>query len=208
MSRLQAVRERQSPPLTVLPERIDGEGIVLRRWLETDADAIAQAVTESLEHLRPWMAWASEEPQTIEQRRALIARWEREWAEGGDAVYGIFVEGAVAGGCGLHRRRGPRTLEIGYWIHRDFTRRGIATAVSRMLTAAAFAVPEIEHVEIHHDKANVASAGVPRRLGFTLVEEQPDERVAPAEIGVDCTWRIHREQWEDVAGFACTGPDT
>jgi hypothetical protein len=34
-----------------------------------------------------------------------------------------------------------------------------------MLTNAAFTVPEITQVEIHHDKANVASAGVPRSLG-------------------------------------------
>jgi RimJ/RimL family protein N-acetyltransferase len=58
-------------------------------------------------------------------------------------------------------------LEIGYWIHAGFLRRGLATRVSCLLTDAAFTVAGIERVEIHHDKANVASAGVPRRLGFT-----------------------------------------
>jgi RimJ/RimL family protein N-acetyltransferase len=50
-------------------------------------------------------------------------------------------------------------------------------------------------VEIHHDKANVASAGVPRRLGYTYVSEQPDEPTAPGEIGIDCTWRVTRSDW-------------
>jgi len=45
----------------------------------------------------------------------------------------------------------------------------------RLLTDAAFQIPGIERVEIHHDKANVASSGVPRKLGFELVEEVPDE---------------------------------
>ena len=29
------------------------------------------AVTESIEHLRPWMPWIADEPVTVEQRRAL-----------------------------------------------------------------------------------------------------------------------------------------
>jgi ribosomal-protein-serine acetyltransferase len=176
----------------VLPERIDVTGLVLRRWTVADAAAQQQAVAENIEHLRPWMPWMAEEPQPLESRRELIARWDREWAEGGDSVLGVFLDGAVAGSCGLHRRAGPETLEIGYWIHRSFLRRGLATRVATMLTEAALSVPGIEAVEIHHDKANEISARVPRRLGYRLVEERPVAPRAPAEIGVKCVWRIER----------------
>lgn len=150
---------------------------------------------ESAEHLRPWMGFMAQEPPTLEQRRDRIAKWGREWSQGGDVLLGVFRGPAVAGSCGLHRRRGPSGLEIGYWIHRRFLRQGLATRAVRLLTDAALSMPPVDHVEIHHDKANVASSGVPRRLGYRFVGEQPDETHAPAEIGVDCAWRIDRGDW-------------
>jgi ribosomal-protein-serine acetyltransferase len=179
-----------------LPERIEGEGLVLRRWLASDALRLHKAVAESAEHLRPWMGWMVEEPQPVDQRREMLLRWEQEWSAGGDARYAIDVGGAVAGSCGLHRRLGPDVLEIGYWIHASLVRRGVATKVAALLTDAAFTVSGIRRVEIHHDKANVASAGVPRRLGYEFVGEQADEAAAPADTGVECVWRMGRSQWE------------
>lgn len=126
----------------------------------------------------------------------MIDRWASEWAAGGDCLYGIFVDGAAAGSCGLHRRLGDDGLEIGYWLRTGFTGRGIATRAARLLTSAAFTVEQIELVEIHHDKANLRSAGVPRRLGFALIGEFEDEVQAPRESGVECRWRMTRERWE------------
>lgn len=168
---------------------------MLRRWRPDDAEPLVQAVTESVEHLRPWMPWISDEPLDVRRRRALIERWNDEWAAG-DAVYqGVFKQGRIAGGCGLHRRIGPGGLEIGYWIHPAFTRRGLATASARLLTDAAFTVPGIERVEIHHDRANEASAGVPRKLGFTFEREVEDEVSAPGEVGVEWIWRMDAGSW-------------
>ncbi len=59
-------------------------------------------------------------------------------------------------------------LEIGYWIHPAFIGRGLATAAARLVTEAAFSVPGIDRVEIHHDRANEISGAIPRKLGFTL----------------------------------------
>jgi ribosomal-protein-serine acetyltransferase len=179
-----------------LPERIDGEGLLLRRWHVDDAEHLHEAVSESAEHLRPWMTWIADEPQSLERRRAMLARWEAEWAAGGDALYAVLVGGVIVGSCGLHRRLGHDGLELGYWIHPTFTRRGLATKVAALLSDTVFSVPGIELVEIHHDKGNVASSGVPRRLGYEFVGEQADEATAPADTGVECVWRMGRSQWE------------
>jgi RimJ/RimL family protein N-acetyltransferase len=176
-----------------LPERIEGpDGLVLRRWVPDDAEMLGRAVAESAEHLRPWMAWIAEEPVPLERRRERIAEWDEEWSRGGDVVLGVFVDGQVAGGCGLHHRIGPGGLEIGYWIHVTFLGRGLATRVARMLTEAAFNVPGITRVEIHHDKANRASAGVPRKLGFEWLGESRDEPEAPSDLGVEWRWRMEK----------------
>jgi hypothetical protein len=57
-----------------LPERIEGDGLVLRRWREEDAGLLHEAVVDSVEHLRPWMPWIADEPMSVEQRRNLIQR--------------------------------------------------------------------------------------------------------------------------------------
>jgi ribosomal-protein-serine acetyltransferase len=189
-----------------LPERIDGPGgVMLRRWAVADAEVLAVAVAESLEHLRPWMDWTAQEPMTIERRRKLIAGWEREWSDGGDVTLGLFHGDQVVGGSGLHRRLGPDGLEIGYWVHPAFVRRGLATTASGLLTGAALSLPGITHVEIHHDKANLASAGVPRKLVFRLVDEGPRQPTAPADVGIECRWRMDRDEW---ARRAEAGPAT
>ena len=195
-TRLWGYRVGVDRAIDLLPQRIHGDGVLLRRWRIADAQSLARAVTESEEHLRPWMGWMAGEPQTLEQRRVMLAEREAEWRAGGDVMLGIFVAGAVAGSCGLHRRLGPSALEIGYWVHPSYTRRGLATTAARLLTEAALSLPGITHVEIHTDKANTASAGVPRRLGYRLVTERPDGRHAAAEAGVESVWRMERKVWE------------
>ncbi len=183
-------------PRARLPERLQGpDGLLLRRWLPADAEILAAAVSESLEHLRPWMPWIAQEPMPPAQRRAWLAERERDWADGGDAHLGVFLDGRPAGGIGLHRRIAPDGLEIGYWIHCAHTRRGLATSAVRLLTEAALSVPGVTHAEIHHDRANIASRGVPRALGYELVAEVPAEVQAPAESGIHCIWRIDRQGW-------------
>jgi ribosomal-protein-serine acetyltransferase len=169
--------------------------LALRRWIAADAQVLSAAVEENLDHLRPWMPWILSEPLSPSDRLALINQWEEEWERGGDVVIGAFLDGVVVGSSGLHRRRGPGVLEIGYWVHADYTRKGIATEIALSLTTAAFTVPHIDRVEIHHDKANVASAGVPRGLGFTFIDETQDSVTSPGEVGVDCRWMITKEEW-------------
>jgi ribosomal-protein-serine acetyltransferase len=184
-----------------LPEHIVGpDALILRRWAPDDAAQLAEAVADSVEHLRPWLPWVAHEPLSVAERRALIHSWEQEWLAGGDVVLGVFVDGAVAGGCGLHRRIGPGGLEIGYWTARRFLRQGIATTAAGLLTDAAFSDPAITRVEIHHDQANQASAGVPCKLRFRLARKVVDEIQAPGESGVSCEWQITREKWPALQG--------
>jgi ribosomal-protein-serine acetyltransferase len=186
-----------------LPRHIVGpDGLIVRAWARDDAGQLGEAVTDSVEHLRPWMPWVAHEPLSVTERQALIDSWHQEWLAGGDVVMGVFVDGAVAGGCGLHRRIGPSGLEIGYWTSRRFLRQGIATTAAGLLADAAFADPAITRVEIHHDQANRASAGVPRKLGFCLARERVDEIQAPGESGISCDWQITREKWHALSGRA------
>jgi RimJ/RimL family protein N-acetyltransferase len=170
--------------------------VELRHWRVEDAEAQARAIGESLEHLRPWMPWIAGEPKSREERVAMIRGWEAERRARTGEYFAVWLDGAVVGSCGLHRRIGPAGLEIGYWIHPAHVRRGLATEVARQLCELAFAEPEIEYVEIHHDRANVASGGVPAKLGFELVGDTPRAPEAPGEEGVERVWRLTRAAHE------------
>jgi RimJ/RimL family protein N-acetyltransferase len=168
--------------------------LIVRRYHAADAPALHEAILASVEHLRPWMPWAAEEPHTLQDRIALIERWSEGWVTQTDFSYGVFLDDAVIGGCGLHPRIGPGGLEIGYWVHVDHTGRGVATAAAGALVSAAFRLADIDRLEIHHDRANLASGRVPAKLGFTLVREVPDEILAPGETGVSREWRLGRDE--------------
>jgi RimJ/RimL family protein N-acetyltransferase len=179
------------------PERIDLPGYVLRRMTVEDAPAVSTAATESLEHLRPWMPWATAEGVSLQAQRERMAGRAWWWMPDSDYGYGIFLDdGRLVGAVGLHRRVGPGALEIGYWVHVDHVRRGIATASARAATDAGFTLRGVHRLEIHCDAANIASAAVPARLGYRLASSQNHPPEAPGEEGRRLIWVIHEREWK------------
>lgn len=180
-----------------LPSEIRTPRLLVRRWRLEDAAALHDAVVASTDHLRPWLPWIADEPLTVADRRQLIEGWVRKADAGGDTHYGVWEDGEVVAGAGLHRRVGPGGLEIGYWVHVDHAGRGIATEAAGALTDAAFGLHEIDHVEIHHDVANPGSGRVPEKLGYPRVVEVAvvDDVAAPAETGRRLIWRVGRDEW-------------
>ena len=162
----------------------------LRRYREDDLDALVRAVSESEDHLGPWLPWVA--GHSRESEAEFLARATQDWDAGTVFNYAIIADGALAGGCALISRIGPGGLEIGYWVHRDWTRRGLATAASAALVEAAFRLPGVDRIEIVHDELNVASAGVPRKLGFTKVGRRPLDPPPPAGTGTGVVWRLVR----------------
>ena len=173
-------------------------GVVTRRFRITDAAQLNASVNESREHLRPFMPWASLPPLTVEERVAQIEEWN---ALVDDFMLGIFDgDDRVLGGTGYHDRIGIGGIDLGYWVHVDFLRRGIATEVARALTNVAFDFnPTMERVEIHHDRNNVTSGLVAARLGFIKVGQRERPPEAPGECEVLTIWRVVRSAWP-VAG--------
>jgi RimJ/RimL family protein N-acetyltransferase len=150
--------------------RIVTPQLIIRCYNPSDAQLLQTSVTESLEHLLPWMPWAADEPKPLETRVEHLRQFRSKFDTGQDFVYGIFnpQETRLMGGTGLHTRIGGEALEIGYWIHKDFINHGYATETSAALTKVAFEVSKVNRVEIHCAIENVRSAAVPRKLGYTL----------------------------------------
>lgn len=180
----------------VVPDEVLTRGPVrLRRVRSGDLAAVHRVVTESLTHLRPWMPWAAGDYDRAAAAEFLAAA-ERGWATGAAYNYAITVADALVGVCGLEHRAAaePDRLDIGYWLHPAHTGRGLATMAAAALVDQGLTLPGIGRLQVWHDLANVASAGVPRRLGFTEIgrRARPRDPVTPGEVGIDVGWQLAR----------------
>jgi len=193
-------------PSATPPERLAAGPLVLRRVEAGDAAVVAAAVGASLEHLRPWMAWATPEAADTRTQLLRVAEADELWETGAGFIYVMIADdsgsarppgpadrrgdpdGEFVGTIGMHRRAADDAVEIGYWIASAKTRRGYATAAARALTPVALELSGTRLVEIHCDVANTASAAIPRKLGYRLDRVEAHEREAPGERGRRMIW--------------------
>lgn len=178
-------------------ELVVHDGLELRRWTVDDVEVLDRLVLANLDHLRGFMSWTADEPLERTARRAILQSWDDGWQAGTDVAYAIFEGDELVGGCGLHRRIGPGGVEVGYWVDHRHLGRGIARRATAAAVDVAFAVDDVDRVEVHHDLANVFSRYVPERLGFELAGESTQQRALAAdESGVELIWRMTRERWK------------
>jgi RimJ/RimL family protein N-acetyltransferase len=156
--------ETRTPPYRVVTERL-----VMRCWEPADAPLLKEAVDASLDHLRPWMPWADDEPQTIPEKVELLRSFRGQFDLDQDYVYALFDadETRIVGGSGLHLRVGEGAFEIGYWIRASHVGQGLATEATAALTRVAFDLCGVDRVELRVEPRNLLSARIPERLGYT-----------------------------------------
>jgi RimJ/RimL family protein N-acetyltransferase len=160
------------------PPTIRTQRLVLRPWTAEDAPRMKAAIDDNLDHLRPWMPWALNEPSPLEAITARIAMFAEEFASGVNGIYAMFSRDGteVIGGTGLHPRI-ESGLEIGYWVARAHVGNGYATEAATALTRVALAMPDVHEVQIRCDPSNHASAAIPRKLGYRHVRTFEDPAI-------------------------------
>jgi RimJ/RimL family protein N-acetyltransferase len=183
--------------MSLLPDKVTNSHLELRRWSLDHLDAVLAAVDVSFNELHTWLIWAATKPTRLEMHNKIsddvvLFDSDERWQ------FFIFEcsTDELVGSAGLHRRGKRDELEIGYWIRSDRTRRGYATEAAALLTSAAFnANPALRWVNITMDAMNHASAGVPKKLGFTRQGEQERDVVAPGHSGRGAKWSMERRDW-------------
>jgi len=158
---------------------------------------MVESMAASLDHLRASMLWGQYEPMSLEAKTEQLRKFRGMFDSGQDFIYAAFDrdEQHVIGGSGLHPRVYEGGVEIGYWIDARHLRRGYATEITAALTRAAFEHENVDRVEIHVDTRNVASAGVPQKLGFRHVATLPRSVRSPGGVGDRMIWMMLREDF-------------
>jgi len=157
---------------TLLPlfDELQGERVVLRPYRESDAQALMEAVSESRDHIRPWLPFADAH-QRVEESRDWIIHQQAQILLREDMNFSLWdKEGKhFVGGIGLHPHNWKmRSFEIGYWLRVSATGHGYVTEAVRLLTTYLFTHLAANRVMIHCDARNTQSAAVAQRLGFVL----------------------------------------
>lgn len=167
----------------------DGDDLSLRRWRAGEAPVVHRVVSDSIEHLAPWMSWVANgytEQEAVRFVESSRAKWDK--AESFDYAISLPEAGPI-GCCSLMNRIGGEGLEIGYWLSESYCGYGYMTRAAAALVHEAFRMGA-GWVEIVHDSANVRSGAVPRRLGFTVVEQRPAPQPwTSGQEGTRIVWR-------------------
>ena len=150
--------------------RIETERLVIRCYEPGDAPKLHEAITRSLDHLRPWLPWVQQEPKGPEARVNLIRLFRGQFDLGIDYAFGIFdkTEKDIIGSTGLHTRIGKNAREIGYWIDINHIGKGYATEAVSALVKTGFAIEGLSRIEIRCAPDNIRSQHVPEKLGFRM----------------------------------------
>lgn len=144
-----------------------GDGVALRRFRTTDADAVFELVKKNEKHLH-FMHWITPD-YSPQMAREFIETSAAAEARGDSLVFGIFCGCKLIGViCFVHFDRTARKTELGYWIDAGEEGKGIISAAARSLIDWAFNAENMNRVEIRCSTENFRSAAVPKRLGFSL----------------------------------------
>jgi RimJ/RimL family protein N-acetyltransferase len=155
---------------------LHGQGVVLRRWRDSDADAVVEACTDPV--TRHWLG-SLPDPYTKETALGYIADREEYQATARGIHWAAAVDDhAPAVGSFSLMAQGDAPIrhsaEVGYWMAPSARGRGIATEAVRLMVRHAFIAPEdgglgLRRLVLAHASGNAASQSVAVRNGFLPV---------------------------------------
>jgi len=159
-----------NPILKDFPEEFSTERLVIRMPKPRDGKVVYEAITASINELKPWLPFAqkehSEQEVELNIREAYISFLRRE-----DLRLHVFLKetGEFIASSGLHRVDWdiPK-FEIGYWIDSRFSGKGYMTEAVKGISDFAFQELHAKRLEIRCDTKNTKSRAIPEKLGFTL----------------------------------------
>lgn len=160
----------------------------LRLMERHHADLLADLTQINYEHIAPWLSWV-ERTRTADDAYRFIERALRRYGDENGFLAGVWYKNRLVGGVDYHEWDFRHlTTEIGYWLARHATGRGI---ISRCVAALVdYAVDELglNRIVINAASENHKSRAIPQRLGFT---HEATQRQAQYHRGRYLDWELY-----------------
>lgn len=145
-----------------------GPAAELRLLEERHTDEVFALVDKDRKHLRPWLPWVDRSTEPAITRSFILNSLE-QFAHNDILTSGIWYEGRFAGVVGtVPINWADLSVEIGYWIGKEFEGRGLVTQGTRALIRHAFEEWKLNRIVIRCATGNIRSQAIPKRLGFEL----------------------------------------
>lgn len=183
--------------------RIDlSEGLSLKQLERSDAPAIYEAIHRDADWLGAWLPFVRPTVEAgLPMTQAYVDSVVLPPGCETRLVFAILQDGEFAGLVGLTGVDWDNAkAEIGYWLCRRFTGRGLATRSARCLLARAFRGLSLNRVVLRAAPGNGPSLAVARRLGFTLEGVERDaERFADGHYVDAMVFSLLAREWKGTA---------
>ena len=141
----------------------------IRRYRPDDVPLLFEAIRESINEIYPWLPWCHPE-YSMEDSSAWVQSRDEAWDA--DREYSFVIldqrNARFAGGVGLGQvNRINQMANLGYWVRTSCTRRGAATAATRLIAEFGFRELGLQRIEILAAVGNDASQRVAEKAGAT-----------------------------------------
>ena len=161
------------------------------------AELIFKSIDADREHLRRWLPFV-DHTRVVRDTELFIRSIVDKPRGERDDVYMIWYKHEFAGLIGFKDTdRINSKVEIGYWLLKRMTGKGIATRATGKMINLAFRNLKMNRIQIRCGVGNTRSSAIPRRLGFTLEGiERAGERHSDRFIDLEI-YSLLRNEWVD-----------
>ena len=141
------------------------EELCLRPFRLEDTAHLYCAVRESLNELKPWMSWATDD-YSERTARDYIAIARARWEEHTFYAFAVVRADELLGACTLSSIHSVyRFCNLGYWVRTSCHGQGIAGRAAKLAARFAFEHLGLIRVEIVIGLGNQASLRVAQKIG-------------------------------------------
>jgi len=147
--------------------KIDNE-IHLELAHPSHAKEAFEIVNRNRELFGQWFLWV-EHTESEEDSRKFLEGTLKEYANQESITYMVFYCNQLVGDVSLFdigKGYGIRGGEIGYWLDAKVQGKGIIHKAVKKMVKIGFGEYKLDKIYIRCDVPNIASANVPKRLGF------------------------------------------
>ena len=136
-------------------------------------------VVKNRNHLLPYLEWAHENStRTPEDTFRFLDKTAKEWENQTRYEFGIILDNAFVGRIGIFNvDKKTKSCELGFWLDKDFTGKGIITKSVKAIEKILFEEFKINRIVIGCDKKNTKSAKVAMRCGYKQEAELEESRL-------------------------------